>query len=70
MTVKYTGEMGTTTNQPPLCAKFPVWAHEKLTQLEDRSGYIRKAVVEQMRRDSLLSEEDIRQAIALGLLEE
>jgi len=66
---KYSGKLGTTDKQLAIAAKFPPWADIKLRAMSSTSDYVRKAVIGQMFRDGLLSDEEVQQAIALGLLE-
>jgi hypothetical protein len=66
--VKFDGQLGTTTKQQPICAKYPPFLDVKLREIPDRSSYIRKAVVAQLIADGLLSEEEIELAKKLGLL--
>lgn len=66
--VKFTGTLGTTTYQQPISTKYPPFMDAKLREMVDRSEYIRKAVTAKMREDGLLNDEEIEQAIALGLL--
>jgi len=67
-TKKYSGKLGTTDKQTPIAAKFPPFLDCKLREMKDRSNFIRKAVTAKMREDGLLNDEEIEQAIALGLL--
>jgi len=66
--IKFDGDLGTTTYQSPISAKFPPFADKKLREMADRSNYLRRAVIRQLKEDGLLTEEEIQQAIALGLL--
>jgi hypothetical protein len=67
--VKFTGSMGTTTNQRPISTKYPPAIDEILRGMTDKSDYIRKAVIEKMYKDKLLSEEIANNLQNIGLLD-